>query len=617
ASSDVVEQLDDLVLDAPVGRVVGGDWLVPLAPTEHRTIVIVDIADFSNNQRMAIHQSAVREGLYDVVKRAFTGVGLDYDKCEHEDRGDGMLILVPAEFPKSELADKLPERLVTEIRRFNSTRVPEARMKLRVAVHAGDIRKDDHGWIGLPVILAFRILDAQDAKVALRRSDGLLALIASDHFYTEVILQDPGTAPESYRQIEVMIKSFKGHAWLCMHGENSAPGPLPLTAEPGEPVVLPLTPAEELDELESRLFKIDLPNLSMLVSQATGSAVSAQAFSSVWDAYLHLTDFNAGPDGVPPAVKFVEVVAQKVGGETGAHLKEWVNRSVRKLRRAPALEKQRETRLSALVEPRLHLMFAIDLDSIDSDRCILSFWRQDNPLDWPPQRGAVHELSIADLEYQVDEVIVQAEGAWSDQSAAVTLEFSLSRQLLQLPIYSWSKEHSSGHPRPLALDYSLIIRSLERMNTKHWYRSWRVRWDSMLENPAAERIHPLGAPQTGENPIDAVLSDSRWIGLVMDEPPSVRPESRAAPEPLTAALRAGLPLVLWHPSAAPEDVRALVDRLAGGPGGVLDLPEQRRVAHLSADADDLVRDLVVLWDDPNRIFLSSNPAAAAVKGQDG
>jgi hypothetical protein len=591
---------------------VGEDWLVSLAPSTHRTIVTVDIADFTHDSRQAIHMSDVRDGLYGVLKRALAGVGIDYDTCETEDRGDGALILIPSAFPKSELADKLPDRLVTEIRRFNSTRVAEARMKLRVAVHSGEIRKDDHGWIGLPVNLAFRILDAQDAKLALRHSDGLLAMIASDHFYTEVIKQDPGTAPESYRQIEVMIKSFKGHAWLRLHGENSGMSRHPPGPERDESVVLPLNPDEELKELHSWLIEIEMPHLPMLVSRATRSAVPTQRFDSAWAAYLHLADFNAGPDGVPPAVLFVELVAREVGGETGTRLTEWVEQSVRRLRRTSALEEQRETRLSIQTEPHLHLMFAVEVDSIDSDRCILSFWRQDDPLDWPPQRGGVHELSIDDLEYRVDEVVVQAEGAWSDQASSVTLEFLMARQLLQLPIYTWRKEHATGDPRPLALDYTVIMRSLERMQAKHWHRPWRVRWDSMLENPAVARIHSVGVPQAGDNPIDAVLSDSRWIGLVMDEPPSARPETHAAPEPLTAALRAGLPVILWHPRAAPEELRPLIGRLAGGPGGVLDLPEQRRAAHLSAGVDDLVRDLVVLWDDPNRTLVfdqpSTNPA---------
>jgi vWA-MoxR associated protein C-terminal domain/vWA-MoxR associated protein middle region 0 len=373
-----------------------------------------------------------------------------------------------------------------------------------------------------------------------------------------------------------------------------------------------LMPQHQLKDLHGWLIEIETPHLPMLVSRATRSAVPTQRFGSAWEAYQHLADFNAGPDGVPPAILFVELVARAVGGEIGARLTEWVEQNVRKLRRTSALEEQRETRLSVQMEPHLHLMFAIKLDSIDSGKCILSFWRQDDPLDWPPQGGGFHELSIDDLEYRVDEMIVQAEDAWSDQAVPVTLEFLMARQLLQLPIYTWRKEHSSGDPRPLVLDYTVVIRSLERMQAKHWHRPWRVRWDSMLENPAVERIHPVGASRAGDNPIDVVLSDSRWIGLVMDEPPSARPEPRAAPDCLMAALRAGLPMILWHPSAASEDLRPLIGRLTGGPGGVLELPEQRRAAHLSAGVDDLVRGLVVLWDDPNRILVfdqpSSNPA---------
>lgn len=583
-----------------------------LAPSMHRTIVTVDIADFTNGNRRTNHMSALRGGLYDVLKQAFAEVGIDYDGCEVEDRGDGALILVPPTFPKSELADKLPDRLVAEVRRYNSTRNDEARIKLRVAVHSGDIRKDDHGWIGPPVNVAFRLLDAHDAKVALRQSDGLLALVASDHFYTEVIMQDPGTAPEAYRRINVMIKTYTGHAWLRLHGENAGPSHHPPSAPPEVPVVLPLTPVDEMKDLHGWLAEVKTPHLPMLVSRATRSVVPAQPFGSAWEAYQYLTDINAGPDGVPPAVTFVELVAREVGGETGDHLMEWVARSGRKLRRTHVLEEQRETRPPIPADPQLHLVFAVELDSIDSGRCVFSFWRQDDPLEWTPHRGGVRELSISDLEYEIDEVIVEAEGVWSDQAVSVTLEFLLARQLLQLPVHRWCKEHCSGDPRPLVLDYTVILRSLERMYAKHWHRPWRVRWDSMLENPAVERIHSVGASQSGDNPIDAVLSDSRWIGLLMDEPPSARPESRAAaPESLTAALRAGLPVILWHPHAEPDELRALVDRLAGGPGGVLDLPEQRRAAHLSAGPDDLVRDLVVLWDDPTRTFVLDRPVNQA------
>ncbi|MFS8101460.1 hypothetical protein LFM09_30485 [Lentzea alba] len=579
-----------------------------LAPTDHRTIVTVDVADFSNPSRRAAHMSDLHDGLYGVLRRAFNGAGVDFDTCETEDRGDGALILVPGTFPKSELADKLPGRLVAEIRRYNSTRVDAAKIKLRVAVHSGDIRRNTHGWIGLPVILAFRILDAQEAKQALRRPGSVLAIIASDHFFSEVISEDPGNDPESYRRIEVTIKTFTGHAWLRLHGEDAVVSRRPPPAE-DELGVLPLAAEDEFKELHAWLVAVETPHLSMLVRRAIGAGMPVPRFASVWDAFLYVSDLNAGPDGIPPAVLFVELVANEVGGDIGAHLTDWVDQSVRKLRRTSVLDQQRETRPPIQFEPHLHLLFAIELDSIDSDRCLLSFWRQDDPLEWPPPRGGVRELGIADLEYKVDEVIIAAESAWSGLAASVTLEFLLARPLLQLPIYTWRKEHSSGDPRPLILDYTLALRSLERMQAKFWHRAWRVRWDSMVENPTLSRIHPIGGAQTGENALDTVLVDSRWIGLVMDEPPPARPSPRAAPEALTAALRAGLPVIMWHPTARPEDLHALVGRLAGGQGGVLDLPEQRRAAHLSADAGDLVRDLVLIWDDPNRTVVLDQPSS--------
>ncbi|MGH3625679.1 MAG: effector-associated domain 2-containing protein, partial [Sciscionella sp.] len=66
------------------------------------------------------------------------------------------------------------------------------------------------------VNLAFRILDAQAAKVALAQSNGSLAVIASDSFYREVVLPDPAANPDAFRQIPVSIKQTDTVAWLLL-----------------------------------------------------------------------------------------------------------------------------------------------------------------------------------------------------------------------------------------------------------------------------------------------------------------------------------------------------------------------------------------------------------------
>ncbi len=601
-----------------------------LSPTEHRTIVVVDVADFTNPDRNVTDMLAMQEGLYEVLKTAFAESGVDFDSCTSEDRGDGALILVPADVSKSQLADLLPDRLVAAVRRYNFTRKETARFKLRVGLHAGDIRRNDKGWVGHAVNLAFRILDAAEAKTALAQSDGVVALIVSNHFFTEVIEQDPGTAPDTYRRIPVRVKKFSADAWLRLPGStvavNAAPAPAvtqpddiarPIDGSFADDAVLGVIPGEDLQKLHGWLARVEVPHLTTLVSRAAGPAIPVPRRSSAWDVFTYLSDFNASPDGVPPALSFLQLLAAEVDDPVGGTLMAWVEQQARRLRLGAALADRRNDRPPIPEEPHLNLVIALEPDSIEPERrCALSFWRQDDPLVWPPARGGVLEVGVDDLEFRVDDVLLDAERVWSGQAISAAVEFLLPRSLLNLPIRQWRKEHDSGDPRPLAFDYQLTFRSLERMRATHWHRAWHLRWDSMLKNPSIDRVHPFGvhpfgATQYEEHPIDAVLSDPHWVGLVMAEPPSPRPEPDAGPDELTAALRAGLPLIFWHPAAGVDDLRELVRWLLAGENGFLDLPARHKSACLSSTLpfnNSLARDLVVMWDDPKRLIVLDQPS---------
>ncbi|MFD4675678.1 hypothetical protein ACFWNN_38530 [Lentzea sp. NPDC058450] len=579
---------------------------MPQPPTEHRTIVAVDVAEFTRPDRTVADQLAVQEGLYGVLRAALTAAGAVVEDCHIEDRGDGALILIPPSVSKSELADKLPDRLAAEIRRHNATHARASQFTLRVGLHAGDIRKNANGWVGNAVVQTFRILDAEEAKTELSRSGQLVAFIASSYFYEEVITQDPASAPESYRRIEVSVKSFGGYAWLRLHGGRWEPEPAPpaLVAAPAradDVVVRPLFPADEMKVLEGLLSEVETERLPMIVRRATRARIPLPRALSVWDAFVDLSDVNADADGIPPAVEFLELLAEDIGGDNAAELTEWIEQKVYNLRRTGERQERRETRVALPVQPRLHLMIVVELDAIDESRCVLSFWRQEDPLEWPPPRGGPYELAVDELERRIDDVIIAAESEWADQAISVALEFVVPRPLLGAPIMAYRKEIESGFPRPLVYDYPLSIRSLERMRSAHWHRLWRMRWDSAVDdNSSLRRIHPYGSAESKENPIDAVLSESTWVGMVMDEPP--------------AALRAGVPLVVWHPRASAEDLRELVSRLVTGDGGIAGVPGRHRDAHLAATDDDLIRNLVVLLDDPNRKIEPGGPASPTSSG---
>ena len=180
----------------------------------HRAIVVVDVEGFGDQRRTNPHQVAVREGLYRAMQDAFGRAGIPWDSCSHEDRGDGVFVLVPAEVPKALLAESLPAALVTALRAHNGGHPGPEQIRLRMALHAGEVHYDQHGVTAVAVNLAFRLLDARPLKAALTSSSGVLAVIVSSWFFEEVV-RHSGTAP-GYRPVEVAVKETATTGWVCL-----------------------------------------------------------------------------------------------------------------------------------------------------------------------------------------------------------------------------------------------------------------------------------------------------------------------------------------------------------------------------------------------------------------
>ena len=180
----------------------------------HRTIVVVDVEGFGDLSRTNAHQVAIRAGLYRAMREAFGRVGISWDECGHEDRGDGVFVLVPAEVPKGLLAESLPSALVTALRAHNAAHPGPERIRLRMALHAGEVHYDEHGVTAASVTLAFRLLEAAALKAALAGSPGVLAVIVSSWFFEEVVRHS--SAAPVYRPIEVAVKETTTTGWICL-----------------------------------------------------------------------------------------------------------------------------------------------------------------------------------------------------------------------------------------------------------------------------------------------------------------------------------------------------------------------------------------------------------------
>ena len=186
----------------------------------HRTIAVVDVEGFGDQCRTNADQVTVRDGLYRVMRTAFGHAGISWNDCDREDRGDGVLVLVPAEVPKGLLVERLPLALVTGLFGHNGVHQGPEQIRLRMALHAGEVRYDQHGVTGISVNLAFRLLEADPLKQTLARSPGVLAVIASSWFYEEVI-RHTDVAGE-YHRFDVAVKETTTTGWICLPDRVSA-----------------------------------------------------------------------------------------------------------------------------------------------------------------------------------------------------------------------------------------------------------------------------------------------------------------------------------------------------------------------------------------------------------
>ncbi len=171
----------------------------------HQAIVAVDVEGFS--VRTDLHMAAVRRNLYESLEQGFNDAGVPWQACDtSQDRGDGVLILVPPEVTLVCLVDQLPHRLAAALRRNNAIYAAEAQIRLRMAVHVGMIDTDDHGIVGHTVNFVCRMLDAPVLKAVLGASRGVFSLMVSDWFYRQVVAPDPAVRPDTYREVCVGVK---------------------------------------------------------------------------------------------------------------------------------------------------------------------------------------------------------------------------------------------------------------------------------------------------------------------------------------------------------------------------------------------------------------------------
>lgn len=339
-----------------------------------------------------------------------------------------------------------------------------------------------------------------------------------------------------------------------------------------------------------------------------------------WHDFLRMAGQGAPRDGLPPWMLYLDRTTDSMGhpvaGEVLARNRKWALRCGL----AERLDDERRDRAQSPTAPvrphQEYLAIRITPDPLKGGRYTVA------PSFISPARGsrwehgdAVSEVALDALKGVVSRIITDVEEIGGDRSADLWLEFVLPFELLNLPVDWWPRDLSEVPHVPLAVDYPVVIRSLDRLQNSAWHRFWRNRWLQLTisEHPSTS-VYVNVAHRDGEHlrGLGARLGDSQHVVATVLSGPPLSGEGHGSRE-LEAALRSGLPVAVWHRAghSTQEFVDVVTGLLADGwqrfPAKVAAYRREAAIrdADDQGDTDDqgtrhFGRDLTVLWDDPDR-----------------
>lgn len=186
-------------------------WPRPLAG-ENCTVMLTDVVGFGARHRNDWDRQIIRREGLGMMQAS---LGSLWEACISEDRGDGLLIIVPPGVTTTETMVCVHRELPGRLRFHNRTYGEAARIRLRIAVNVGPVMGDPLGMSGDAIIRTARLVEASVLKEAMAATGASLGIIVSRFVYETVI--EPANElidADEYNEVEVRNKEFQGSAWM-------------------------------------------------------------------------------------------------------------------------------------------------------------------------------------------------------------------------------------------------------------------------------------------------------------------------------------------------------------------------------------------------------------------
>jgi hypothetical protein len=207
------------------GRWFPGRRREPPLNGQNHSVVLTDVAEFSASHRTDNDRLTICQAQYEIIRRGCADAGIAWDTLHAEDRGDGVLIIVPPDVRTELLVYPFIDSLIAGLSRHNARAEPAAAFQLRVALDVGPVRAHPQGVTGEVIINGTRLLDAPVLKEHLRATEARLGFITSPFVYDNVVRQRPGDVnPDDYKMVEFWSKRSLVTGWMYLGGGNAGEG---------------------------------------------------------------------------------------------------------------------------------------------------------------------------------------------------------------------------------------------------------------------------------------------------------------------------------------------------------------------------------------------------------
>jgi hypothetical protein len=215
----------DALPESPSGWPARRELPAPVPPHrfdgENCTVLLTDVVGFGAERRSDLDRQIIRERHLEMMRLT---LGPLWQSCFHQDRGDGILLIVPPQVTTTSVLSRINRELPDRLRLYNRTFADSARIDLRVAANVGPVTDDDLGYTGESIIRTSRLVESLAFKEAMADTGAALGIMVSPFVYETAIgrVADFVYAAE-YEQVAVTNKEFAGLAWMRLTDQSARP----------------------------------------------------------------------------------------------------------------------------------------------------------------------------------------------------------------------------------------------------------------------------------------------------------------------------------------------------------------------------------------------------------